>query len=236
MLRFTSDRWIVPVVCLVILFGGGCADTRNKMRHSWKKTFGYVDDHPNRPAIQSPNERVVELRELGKEAPKRSQEEQEEVSANLAKAIRTELDPFMRAEIVRALANFQTGSATAVLAAGLNDPDSEVRIACCEALGKRGGPASVQALGEALTNDTDINVRLAAARGLGETKDPGAIKPLGVALEENNPAIQLRAVESLRLVSGKEYGNDVESWRAFAAGREPAPYTPTVAERLRNLF
>jgi len=104
MLRFTSDCWTVFAVCLMVLLSGGCADTRAKMSHSWKKTWGYVDDHPNRPNIQSPNERVVELRELGKEAPQRSQEEQEEVSANLAKAIRTELDPFIRAEIVRALA------------------------------------------------------------------------------------------------------------------------------------
>lgn len=236
MLRFTSDCWTVLAVCLMVLLGGGCADTRAKMSHNWKKTWGYVDDHPNRPNIQSPNERVVELRELGKEAPKRSQEEQEEVSANLAKAIRTELDPFIRAEIVRALAQFQTGSASAVLAAGLKDPDTEVRIACCEALGKRGGTASVEALSEALTNDTDVKVRLAAARGLGETKDPAAVKALGLALEENNPALQLRAVESLRLVSGKEYGNDVAAWREFAAGREPPPYTPTVAERVRNLF
>jgi HEAT repeat protein len=234
--HFTSKRWPMLVLALAILLGSGCADTRTKMSHSWKKTWGYVDDHPNRPAIQSPNERVVELRALASEAPKRTLAEQEEVSANLAQAIRTELDPFIRAEIVRTMANFQTASATAVLSAGLKDPDSTVRVACCEALGKRGGPESVQVLSEALTNDTDLDVRLAAARALGETKDNAAIAALGQALEESDPALQLRAVESLRLVSGREYGNDVTAWREFAAGRDPAPYTPTVAERLRNLF
>lgn len=236
MLRSTSKCWPMLALCLSLLVCCGCADTRAKMNHSWKKTWGYVDDHPNRPTIQSPNERVLELRALAEEAPKRSQDEQEEVSANLAKAIRTELDPFIRAEIVRTLARFQTASATAVLSAGLQDPDTSVRVACCEALGKRGGPASVQALSEALTNDTDIDVRLAAARALGETKDASAVAALGQALEEADPALQLRAVESLRLVSGREFGNDVAAWREFAAGREPAPYTPSLAERFRNLF
>jgi len=236
MLQTTSNRWMVLALCLGTVLTAGCADMGASTRHSWKKFWGYVDDHPNRPNIQSPHERVLELQALADEAPRRTQLEQEEVSANLAQAIRTELDPLIRAEIVRALASFQTTTATAVMTAGLNDPDSRVRVACCESLGKRPGPEAVQALGEALTNDSDMSVRLAAARALGETGDTAAVAPLGLALDESDPAMQLRAVESLRAITGREYGQDVNAWREYVAGREPPPYTPTLAERMRNLF
>lgn len=78
---------------------------------------------------------------------------------------------------------------------------------------------------------------MAAARELRRFQDPLAYQALGLALQDEDPALQYRAVESLREASGKDYGNDLQAWQQFAQGQDPGPeYSPSVAERLRRLF
>jgi len=115
-----------------------------------------------------------------------------------------------------------------VCRAGLKDPDANVRVTACEALGRRKGPVAVEGLAETLKSDLDKDVRLAAVRALGETKDPAAREALGVALDDPDPAMQYRAVMSLRLVTGQNFGNDVARWKAYVKG-EPAPAAKPVS-------
>jgi HEAT repeat protein len=89
-------------------------------------------------------------------------------------------------------------------------------------------------LAGALSGDVDADVRLAAAKALGETKGPEAAKALGEALNDADPAMQYRAVLSLKKVTGKDLGNDVNRWQQYVKG-EPAP-PPTLAERFWQLF
>jgi HEAT repeat protein len=135
---------------------------------------------------------------------------------------------------VRVVAKCATATGTQVALAAIKDPDSDVRLVACDALGKRGGPPAVAALCDALKLDLESDVRLAAAKALGETHDPAAVPALGAALEDQDPAMQYRAVNSLRAISGKDLGNDVQRWRLYAKGQLPPE--PTFAERLRNLF
>jgi hypothetical protein len=60
------------------------------------------------------------------------------------------------------------------------------------------------------------------------------VPALGVALEDPDPAMQYRAVNSLRAISGRDLGNDVQQWRLYVKGQ--LPEEPTFAERLRRLF
>src|SRR5262249_30039054 len=122
-----------------------------------------------------------------------------------------------------------------VLEAGLNDENAAVRVSCCRALGKRAEPTSVQSLSGALKQDKDIDVRMAAAEALGKIKSPEAVKAIGVALDDRDPGLEYAGVQSLKAVTGKDYGPDVQAWRQVAAGQTPPPYTPSVAERLRKV-
>src|SRR5258708_1039608 len=112
-------------------------------------------------------------------------------------------------------------------------PARDVRVAGCEAWGKRGGDAATQMMCETLKTDTDIDVRLAAARVLGDLKDPKARPVLGLALDDPYPAMRYRAVESLKKISGKDF-DDLTSWREYAQGGEPKE--PSLTSRLRRLF
>ena len=120
-----------------------------------------------------------------------------------------------------------------VMRAGLRDPSKEVRVACCDAWGRRGGAEAVEILGTALTADTDIDVRLAAAPLLGKSVILPRCKLLAVALEERqDPALQYRcgADRSGRLAP-KDLGNDLGKWRQYAKNPQvPLPEGPSLAE------
>jgi HEAT repeat protein len=188
--------------------------------------------------VTPPYERMRELRALGRTAHTANPAQRELVSGELADEIRDERDPLLRAQIVRTLAGYPTEKAAMVLRNALEDSSSEVRMAACEAWGQRGGPEAVKLLGERVGSDTNGDVRLAAARALGETRDPGAVAGLAVALEDQDPALQYRAVLSLREVTGKDFGNDVNRWQQYVKGQTPEPDSgPTsIAQRLRQIF
>ena len=125
----------------------------------------------------------------------------------------------------------------AVMIAGLRDSDASVRVRCCEILGRAGGPEALAELIASQQRDSDIDVRLAATRAMANFRDKQAISAMLVVLEDRDPALQYQAMESLRTMTGRDYGNDVNRWREFVQGGNPAPVpSPSVAHRIRTLF
>lgn len=217
---------------LLLAVQGGCAQSQSR---KWYDPLGLFasKDEPEPPKVLSSVERIKILRELAKRAPKLSPEEQEKASTEIAQALSNEDDTLVRAQMLRTIAVMPTRTASTMLAAGLQDGDRDVRVACCESWGKRGGDEAVNLMVETLGRDGDIDVRLAAARALGELKDPKAVDALGAALDDQDPAIQYRAIESLRKITGKDY-SDIKDWRLYVQGKEPEK--PSLAARLRELF
>ena len=180
-------------------------------------------------------QRIDEMKASAKKIAKGTAEEKEVFSADLAKKMQQETNCTVRMAIISMLAKFDTKSANAVLYAGLKDPETDVRVACCEAWGKRPGPDSTRILSETLSSDTDHDVRMAAVKALGTAGDKEAVKALGIALEDPDPSMQYVAVASLKTVTGENLGTDVNAWREMAKRDDP-PVHKTVAARLRNLF
>ena len=67
----------------------------------------------------------------------------------------------------------------------------------------------------------DADVKLAAAQALGKINSPESIQALAVALDDRDPAMQYVGVQSLKSITGKDYGPDVQAWRQVAAGGTP---------------
>jgi hypothetical protein len=231
--RRTGGCALVTFVCAMVVLGapGCCGWDCCSWRMPWEKA-------PERIAgITPPHERMTQLRELAEKGHKGDPAEQQRVSSQLAAEIRDEADPLLRAQIVRTLADYQTAESASVLRAAMEDTSAEVRMVACEAWGKRGGPEAAKILAERLGSDTNRDVRLAATRALGQTRDPAAVAGLGVALDDKDPAMQYRAVCSLRQVTGKDFGNDVNRWQQYVKGEQPAPEKPvSIAEQVRRLF
>jgi HEAT repeat protein len=217
--------------CLVP--AAGCAATAERTSEMFGQLAGRKtpDQALN---IKTPDDHLEELRALAKTAAKNTPAEQERVSALLANEIKHESDPLMRRQILRTLAAYPTPLAFAVLTAGFTDSDLEVRRVACECLGQRGGPDAVRELARVAGGDTDIDVRIAAVRALGQTGDKTALVPLAEALVDADPAMQFRAQQSLRAVSGRDFGSNVQAWRDYVkTGHADAPEV-NFAERIRR--
>ena len=143
----------------------------------------------------------------------------------------------LRAEAVLTLAEFQTAETVPTLQLAMNDEEADVRIAACRAWGRCGGPDALDLLSRTVRNDSDLDVRLAATTELAKFQDQQSLEALAVALNDKDPALQHRAVQSLKSVSGRDYGNSIPAWRDFVEGRSPTlPEPPTIAERIRSMI
>lgn len=189
------------------------------------------------PGITPPRERIAELRKLGKQAASVRGEQREQIAAQVAAIYPREPDPLVRLEIIRTLGACPGPTAEATLREAAKDKDADVRVAVCRSLGKQRGVAASEVLRERLASDSDMDVRLAAAEALGTIRDPTSIAALGAALDDRDPAMQHRAVTSLRRIAPNDLGNDVDRWRQYVKDGSIAPAKPfSVAETLRSLF
>jgi hypothetical protein len=228
---FFRRKLMASIVCAVAL--AGCAQSKPS-RKGW--AWPWTPEVDDAVGITTPGKRIEQMNKLQELAATQSPADQERVSQELAKQIHDEQDPLIRRHIVRTLGYYQTTVSTTVLKLAVADADTEVRIAACESWGRRGGAEAVEVLSGLLAGDTNIDVRLAAARAIGKTKDKSAVAPLAEALVDSNPAIQHRVVSSLKEVSGKDFGNDVNVWRAYAKGEPVQEPTVSVADRFRRMF
>ncbi|HLA84743.1 MAG TPA: HEAT repeat domain-containing protein [Thermoguttaceae bacterium] len=248
MTNLDSNRWSSGTACvscwiavsaLGLLVLSGCSGFGGKnaawMTPPWSKKPEPTS--AERVGIKAPYQRMVDLQETAKRASSMPADEQQRTAHKIAEEFRAEDDPLIRAQMVRTLAGFSGNDATAALGEAMEDSSLDVRIAACQAWGRRGGPEAVELLGNRVASDTNVDVRLAAARALGETGDEKAVAKLGVALDDGDPALQYRAVLALQKVTGKSFDNDVNQWRQYVKGETPTPAKPTsVAERVREIF
>jgi len=185
----------------------------------------------NTPAMRADAIREFALKATGDDTP-----QQREITDQLARQIQVEPDPLVRQSVIKAMEDFRTPMAQQVLQAGLSDDNEAVRIECCQVLGRRAETAAVASLAATLNGDKDEDVKMAAAKALGRIKSPEAMKALAVALDDRDPAMQYVGVQSLKSITGKDYGPDVQTWRQVAAGgAPPATPAPSIAERVRGI-
>ena len=235
MLCQVGKRLLIAAMLAQAGYWAGCAQpaANSTARTAWP--WDAKKPETARPSIPTPRERIEAFQDMAKRAGKMTPAEQETLSAKLANAYKTEDDAIIRAQVLRTTAMMTTSTATETLSAGLQDADADVRAICCQAWGERGGPEAAAALGRVLASDPNIHVRLAAARGLAECDDAASVQALGQALEDPDPAMQYRAVQSLKQSTGKNFGDDVNAWREFVNGGGIEANPLTVADRMRKL-
>ncbi|GMQ80128.1 MAG: hypothetical protein BMS9Abin04_072 [Planctomycetia bacterium] len=192
---------------------------------------------PDRTTYQTPAKRIARLSALAADASQVEAAEQVQILAELVEEYHAEEDPLVRAQVLRTAAAFQSEVVDELLREGLTDASGKVRIDCCEILGKRGDAEAIATLARVLDQDKDIDVQLAAVRALAHFRDAAAVEALATALDSPDPALQYRAIQSLRTMTGKDFGNDTSRWREYVRSGPPAPpAAPSLADRLRRLF
>lgn len=211
--------------CLALLFLG-CAKDDIPDPFEFLPAWGPFAEK-NTSGIKTPAERMEELREQAELGSSRTADQRAQFAAQCAQALAQENDPLVRSEMVRAIGTHGCPAAAQALRQAMLDPDPDVRAACCQAWGNHGGVEAVQMLSSMVTGDENLDVRMAAVKALGATGESSAIQALRPALESDDPAMQVTAVASMKEVSGRDFGNDVNAWREYAAGREPQVESPS---------
>ena len=128
----------------------------------------------------------------------------------------------MRLHAVKLLGNLNCPASVAALRDAAGDPDADVRIAAVKSWEKFPGNVAVTELQGIIQADTDTDVRMAATRSLGSFTGANAVQALSFALTDNDPALQVRATESLARVTGESIGPDVARWQDYVERLVPS--------------
>ena len=227
--RNRSSIWVAVAFGAVLI--SGCADSP---LHSLYYRKQWQDDEKYGPTLFT---RLEELKNLRKEAARMNEQQQAELAKRLNRSVAQDPSAVYRAQAARTLGALTTPEAIDGLYRATQDEEPTVRVAACEAWGQRGDGQALNALGQLIRSDGNLDVRIAAARELGRFEEPAAVQSLGVALDDPDPALQFRAVESLRRISGEDFGNNVPAWRQYVRG-EPVDRgeTPSIVQRLWTYF
>lgn len=220
---------LVGLCLLAALMATGCA-TWNPWKQREKATrdqekYGFTADS-----------RIKKLADRSKAVKSEPAQAQMEFTQELVRMMLEEHDPRVRGKILETAAEYDTAASTAICKGAMQDPSDVVRIKACDVWAKRGGEEAVQLLASRFQTDAELDVRLRALKMLGELKDKQAIPVLARALEDADPAVQYRAVASLKKVSGRDLGNDVNVWRQWAVDPEAHKAEWSIAEGFRRLF
>ncbi|MFM8952418.1 MAG: HEAT repeat domain-containing protein [Planctomycetaceae bacterium] len=191
---------------------------------------------PPADALGAASRRIATISAEATAAAAASPARQAEFTQRLADQLLAEHDPLVRSRIVEAAAAFDTLSAAAICAGAVADPDPRVRAAACDAWATRGGPDAVRLLTARFDGDAELTVRLRALRALGSIRDESAIAVLARALDDPDPAIQMRAMRSLRQLAGRDLGGDPAAWRAWAANPRRTSFPWSLSRELLPAF
>jgi len=212
------------------------------------------------PELTSPRERQEQIREKGKRGANAPDNIKETLVAQLMVEYRTSPDPNMRREAVDAMAKIPHPKRDFYMKEMLKDDDPFIRISVLEAIGKSfNGERSelIDIMIDRMKTDPDKDVRLRATEIIGavgetcsgrgkkvfarsSTPDSEQAKriesALGDILLDKVPAIRFQAMKSLHLVSGKDYGENINRWLAYIQyTKEEIPAAPkerSLAEKI----
>jgi HEAT repeat protein len=195
-------------------------------RAEWKK------DRELGPTFE---DRLSELELLKSQLAGMSPEEQQQWSTRLEKIVQDDASSEMRARAVDAIAGLPYESATRALNSASADEIEKVRLAACRAWKIQKGEAARDMLLSLAQKDESSSVRQAAVDSLSIFNEQEVQAALAQMLDDRSPAVQFQVTQSLKQITGRDYGGDFESWRKFLAGEQvPEPPPISVADKVWN--
>ena len=141
--------------------------------------------------------------------------QQEPIAEKLRQVVLRDPILLLRLHAVKRLADLNCPTAIEALRDASTDPNPDVRIAAVKSWERMPAEVAIPQLQEIIGSDTHVDVRLAATRSLGQFTGQSAVRALAMALSDDDPAIQVRAMDSLARATGERFGRDVRQWQAY---------------------
>lgn len=170
-------------------------------------------------------ERVDELTILKSRLPGMEPSEQATWSGLLEKLVKSDPSPEMRSLACQTIATVPGEAAVRALNSASTDPSEKVRLIACAGWRTRGGIEAKNMLLTMAANTKETpSVRRAAIAGLASFNDDEVKSTLARLLEDKSPALQYQTALSLKTITGRDYGGDIQSWRDYMSGQDvPQP-------------
>jgi len=149
-------------------------------------------------------------------------EDQQRVAEMVSEVVHRDSVLLLRLHGVNLLGQLNCPAAVQTLVDASHDHNADIRIAAIKAWKGMPGDTAIPQLQEIIGSDTNVDVRLAATRALGDFSGQKAVGAISLALSDPNPALQLRAAESLQRVTGEQLGRDIGAWQNYVAQMAPA--------------
>lgn len=122
-------------------------------------------------------------------------------------------DPLVRATAIRALARHGSPEHAIVIAEQLTHASPQVRWEAAKGLQRLHNPAIIDVMIKVLQNeDEDADVRMAIADALGQYHEDRVFQALLVALDHSELAVNTHALNSLRTLTGEDFGMNRGAW------------------------
>lgn len=200
------------------------------------------------PGILTPAERIMMIRLKGENGRRGDVKLKGEMLEQLVEEYVNSPDTVIRQEVVTAAAKLyisfreEDGLNTSALPeafdlikyAAMRDEDPFVRREACRVIAGMNREESGSVLRHVVRNDLDKDVQLQATQSLAAFPCQDTTETLGNLLDHRQPALRYEAMQSLKVCTKQDFGNDVSRWKQYLNGETPTPdYAPTLAERLR---
>lgn len=207
-----TRRAFAGLVAVLACWTGGCSPYLGTTARSF---LSHVRQNPD------PNIRYIAYSKLGGRDVFDDEGQKREAVETLIDKYENGGEPVAsRAIICRTLGEIGDPKAREVLLKAVHHQEAVIKVEACRALGKVGLPEDATVLAQIMTLDMLEDARIAAIEGLAdlESHDPRIYKVLVDAMEHDDPAIRLASLNTLRTLTKKDLGTEVEAWR-----RELAP-------------
>lgn len=225
---------ILGAIAIGLASASGCSDGPF---YQMKKMNPYFQSQWKKDRELGPTftDRLAELDLLKNQLSGMAENEQQQWAEQLANIIKHDPSGEMRARAVATIAKLPSASAVTALNIASGDEVEKVRLAACRAWKQRGDTAARDMLLSLAQRDESTSVRQAAIDGLSAFSGDEVNSTLTQLLSDRSPAIQFQVAQSLKTITGRDYGGDFDAWKRFMAGEDvPQPPRPSLAERAWN--
>jgi hypothetical protein len=234
--RGTSVSLIVVAASGMVTLCGGCQDGPFYALKVANPYFSIREWKRDEELGVTDHERRQQLAKLAKTIDSLPPERQQFWAGHLEQMLEHDESPEMRRLVVQAAGRMEDPAALRLIEQGLDDASVKVRMEACRSLGNKTGDEATRMLVATVGTDTNQDVKHSAMVALSHHKNQIAIDSLRIALSDRNPATRDLAMESLRGVTGKNYGDDPQVWIAALDGKSTEEAPVRFADRIRDLF
>ena len=154
-------------------------------------------------------------------------EDQQRVAQTISEVVLRDPVLLLRLHGVNLLGKLDCPLAIQTLQDASKDNIPDIRIAAVKSWQAMEPQTAIPQLQNIIGSDTNIDVRLAATRALSKFSGQQAVSAASLALEDDDPALQLSAVESLQRITGEPIGRDVWKWKQYVGNLPPTNFAKT---------